>query len=430
MTGPSDKRRPVKGSREPFSQPQSGSKPERVRGSDPVPADTGGKSKHRRFRGQNSNRGPLGRGCSEIKPSARKNRHPVYAALDLGTNNCRLLVARPSRRGFMVVDAFSRIIRLGEGVSTTGRLSEAAMQRTIEALQVCSKKMQRRSVRRSRLIATQACRVAENAEEFIDRVRCQTGLDLEIINQETEARLAVSGCASLLEADSSGALVFDIGGGSSELIWLDLRGQKKAARSTLKDRLAAQSAISCWTSLPIGVVTIAEKFGGHDVTPEIFEQMVTYVMDMLKSFEEKNKIVEQLAHGRAYLLGTSGTVTTLAGIYLGLPFYDRRKVDGCWLSSVDVRDVSRVLVKMSYEKRAAQPCIGSERADLVLGGCAILEAIMRTWPCDRLRVADRGLREGILATLMAEDSIVTARPRQNRHQNNGSLNGGNDGKRF
>ena len=328
----------------------------------------------------------------------------------------------------MVVDAFSRIIRLGEGVSMTGRLSEAAMQRTIEALQVCSKKMQRRSVRRSRLIATQACRVAENADEFIDRVRSQTGLDLEIINQETEARLAVSGCASLLEADSTGALVFDIGGGSSELIWLDLRGQKKAARSSLKDRLAAQSAISCWTSLPIGVVTIAEKFGGHDVTPEIFEQMVAYVMDMLKGFEKKNNIVKQLAHGRAYLLGTSGTVTTLAGIYLGLPFYDRRKVDGCWLSSVDVRDVSRVLVKMNYEKRAAQPCIGSERADLVLGGCAILEAIMRMWPCDRLRVADRGLREGILATLMAEDSVVGARPHDNRHRN-GSLNGGNGGKR-
>ncbi len=421
--------RPVNGDRTPFSQPQSGTGPDEERGGGPVPAETGGKSKHRRFRGKNSNRGPLRRGCSEIKPPARKNRYPVYAALDLGTNNCRLLVARPSRRGFMVVDAFSRIIRLGEGVSTTGRLSEAAMQRTIDALQVCSKKMQRRSVRRSRLIATQACRIADNADEFIDRVRCQTGLDLEIINQETEARLAVSGCASLLEADSTGALVFDIGGGSSELIWLDLRGQKKASRNSLRDRLAAQSAISCWTSLPVGVVTIAEKFGGHDVTPEIFEQMVAYVMDMLKGFEQKNNIVEQLADGRAYLLGTSGTVTTLAGIYLGLSFYDRRKVDGCWLSSVDVRDVSRVLVKMSYEKRAAQPCIGSERADLVLGGCAILEAIMRMWPCDRLRVADRGLREGILATLMAEDSLVSAKPRQNRHQNV-SRHGGNDGKRF
>lgn len=358
-------------------------------------------------------RGSRVRRNGEQKPS-RKNQHPVYAALDLGTNNCRLLVARPSRRGFLVIDAFSRIIRLGEGVSASGRLSEEAMQRTIDALQVCSRKMQRRSVKRSRLIATQACRIADNADEFIERVRCQTGLDLEIINQETEARLAVSGCSSLLESDSTGALVFDIGGGSSELIWLDLRGQEKVSRSSLKDRLAAQSSISCWTSLPVGVVTISEKFGGHHVTPQIFEDMVIYVMDLLSEFEKKNQIAEQLARGGAYLLGTSGTVTTLAGIYLGLPFYDRRKVDGCWLKAVDVRDVSRVLVKMSYEKRAAQPCIGAERADLVLGGCAILEAIMRTWPCDRLRVADRGLREGILATMMAEDNVSHSRQRQNR----------------
>ena len=343
-------------------------------------------------------------GEPSAKPS-RRNEAPVYAALDLGTNNCRLLVARPSRRGFLVVDAFSRIIRLGEGVSKSGRLSETAMQRTIDALRVCARKMQRRGVRRSRLIATQACRVAENADEFIDRAHNQTGLEIEIINQETEARLAVSGCASLLEAGSTGALVFDIGGGSSELIWLDLRGQNKLRRNTLKDRLAAQASISCWTSLPVGVVTIAEKYGGHDVTPDIFEEMVAYVMDLLADFERENNIAEQLCSGNAYLLGTSGTVTTLAGIYLGLPYYDRNKVDGCWLKVEDVRDVSRVLVHMNYEKRAAQPCIGAERADLVLGGCAILEAMMRMWPCHRLRVADRGLREGILATLMAEDNL-------------------------
>ena len=419
MTGPTDKGRPVIERGAVGEQSQPASQEDLVANDKPAPDKTGNKSKRRRSRGTTNGRGPqkgaqrgsgTWRGLDQ-KPS-RKTTHPVYAALDLGTNNCRLLVARPSRRGFLVVDAFSRIIRLGEGVSCSGRLSEAAMERTIEALQVCSRKMQRRSVRRSRLIATQACRIADNADEFIDRVRLKTGLELEIINQETEARLAVSGCASLLEPESTGALVFDIGGGSTELIWLDLRGQEKVNRHSLKDRLAAQSNISCWTSLPIGVVTIAEKFGGHDVTPEIFEEMVVYVVGLLSEFEKKNKIAEQLDYGKAYLLGTSGTVTTLAGIYLGLPFYDRRKVDGCWLSSVDVRDVSRVLVKMSYEKRAAQPCIGSDRADLVLGGCAILEAIMRMWPCERLRVADRGLREGILATLMAEDNVLQTRQRQ------------------
>ncbi len=370
----------------------------------------GGKSQRAAACAPNGNGG----GRSGDARRHRADSHPVYAALDLGTNNCRLLVARPSRRGFLVIDAFSRIIRLGEGVSATGRLSEAAMQRTIDALLVCSRKMQRQSVRRSRLIATQACRIADNADEFIERVRAKTGLDLEIINQETEARLAVSGCASLLDHDTSGALVFDIGGGSSELIWLDLRGRETVSRNSLKERLAAQSSIRCWTSLPVGVVTIAEKFGGHDVTPEIFEEMVSYVMGLLAEFERENNIAEQLSRKGAYLLGTSGTVTTLAGIYLGLPYYDRRKVDGCWLKAVDVRDVSRVLVNMSYDKRAAQPCIGTERADLVLGGCAILEAIMRMWPSDRLRVADRGLREGILASLMAEDNHTPPRSRRSR----------------
>ena len=415
MTGPTDEGRPVKRHRGPSVQSRSASKAEDRGIGGAALAGTGGRhSKPRRDRAKNSKKSSLGRAGKGRHSPGRKTRRPVYAALDLGTNNCRLLVARPSRRGFKVVDAFSRIIRLGEGVATSGRLSEAAMQRTVEALRICSKKMQKRSVRRSRLIATQACRIAKNADEFIDRVRCQTGLELEIIDQQTEARLAVSGCASLLEPESTGALVFDIGGGSSELVWLDLRKHRISPRASLKDRISAQSCISCWTSLPVGVVTIAEKFGGHDVTPEIFEQMVEYVMGLLQSFEDKNNIAAQLAQGQAYLLGTSGTVTTLAGIYLGLPFYDRRKVDGCWLGSVDIRDVSRVLVKMDYEKRAAQPCIGHERADLVLGGCAILEAIMRMWPCDRLRVADRGLREGILATMMAEDDVLSNRQRGHR----------------
>jgi exopolyphosphatase/guanosine-5'-triphosphate,3'-diphosphate pyrophosphatase len=350
---------------------------------------------------------------SSAQSTERHGPTPVYAALDLGTNNCRLLVARPSRRGFRVIDAFSRIIRLGEGLSGAGRLSEKAMQRTIDALNICSRKMQRREVTRSRLIATQACRIASNSDEFIDRVRRHTGLRLEIIDQETEARLAVSGCASLLEDGSSGAMVFDIGGGSSELVWLDLRNHRRHGRGSIRDRLAAQKSIKCWTSLPVGVVTIAEKFGGHDVTPQLFEQMVAHVMRLLEPFEKENRIAAQLENGGAYLLGTSGTVTTLAGIYLGLPYYDRRKVDGCWLNIIDIRDVTRVLVNMSYERRAAQPCIGKERADLVLGGCAILEAMIRTWPCERLRVADRGLREGILATMMAEDNLPA--PRTGRH---------------
>lgn len=334
---------------------------------------------------------------------------PIYGALDLGTNNCRLLVARPSRRGFQVIDAFSKIIRLGEGVSRTGRLSEAAMLRTIEALKICSEKMARRGVARSRLIATEACRVAANAAEFIEVVRRDTGLQIEIISRETEAKLAVAGCASLIDRTCDYALVFDIGGGSSELIWLDLRRLRTGKRQTLTDRIRVQGAIAAWTSLPVGVVTLAEQFGGRHVDHHVFEQMVAHVVSRLEPFESRYRIARSIAGGRTHLLGTSGTVTTLAGIYLGLETYSRRKVDGCWLTEGEVRDVSGRLLTMSFDARSRQPCIGPDRADLVLGGCAILEAMLRLWPCERLRVADRGLREGILASLMAEDTAERRR---------------------
>jgi len=330
---------------------------------------------------------------------------PAYAALDLGTNNCRLLVARPSRRGFKVIDAFSRIIRLGEGVSATGRLSQSAVERTLDALKVCAAKMRRHRVARSGLIATEACRLASNAQEFLDRARAETGLEITIVSRETEAKLAVSGCASLIDYGCDFTLVFDIGGGSSELIWLDLGRRKHAWRHTLSARLEAQSCIIAWTSLPVGVVTLAERFGGRLVNRDIFQAMVAHVIDLLQPFEAEHRLRGWLDGGKTHLLGTSGTVTTVAGVHLGLPRYDRSRVDGCWLDIAEIRAVTSDLLDASYEERVAEPCIGKERADLVLAGCAILEAMLQMWPCERLRVADRGLREGILATLMAEDGV-------------------------
>jgi exopolyphosphatase/guanosine-5'-triphosphate,3'-diphosphate pyrophosphatase len=343
------------------------------------------------------------KGIEDTGALARPPTHSVYGALDLGTNNCRLLVAKPSRRGFVVVDAFSRIIRLGEGVLKSGRLSDAAMKRTVDALRVCADKMRRRGVTRSRLIATEACRVATNSAEFLDRVQNETGLKLEIVGRETEARLAVSGCASLLDRNCDWALVFDIGGGSSELIWLDLTRLGRQSRRTLHDRVGVQTCIAAWTSLPIGVVSLAERHGGREVTQQSYEAMVDDVMVALKGFESQHRFGERVAQSSAHFLGTSGTVTTISGIHLKLPHYERARVDGCWLTEQDVRTVSADLIAMSYAERVAQPCIGHERADLVLAGCAILEALLRVWPCQRLRVADRGLREGILTTLMAED---------------------------
>ncbi|MEZ5839374.1 MAG: Ppx/GppA family phosphatase [Hyphomicrobiales bacterium] len=333
----------------------------------------------------------------------------VYAALDLGTNNCRLLVAMPQERGFRVVDAFSRIIRLGEGVSQSGFLAEAAMDRAVEALKVCRAKMEQRQVERSRLIATEACRAAGNSDEFLARVASEAGLNLEIVDRETEARLAVAGCASLVDPNAESVILFDIGGGSSELVWLDF-----SERRFRSDRPLARH-IRAWTSLPIGVVGLSERHGGVHVTPETFEAMVADVRGLLAAFPNRGELAAMLGGGRVHMLGTSGTVTTLAGVHLGLERYDRRRVDGLWMNETDVAAMIGKLLSMSFEERVASPCIGAERADLVLAGCAILEAVRREWPCRRLRVADRGLREGILTELMAADGVW--RRRRNRRGN-------------
>ncbi len=316
----------------------------------------------------------------------------VYAALDLGTNNCRLLIASPAGDGFRVVDSFSRIIRLGEGISATGSISEAAIERAIAALSICSDKIRYRKAKRLRLIATEACRAAANAESFRARVAAETGIQLEVIDRQTEAMLAMIGCSPLLDARGRGAILFDIGGGSTELV----RIERDPAEQNAPPRIKA------WMSIPLGVVTLAEQFGGRDVTTEVYEQMIREVAQHVAPFAA--------AHGKdlqdMHMLGTSGTVTTLAGIHLNLSRYDRRRVDGVWMNGPDVSAVIQRLRGMSYQERASNNCISVERADLVLAGCAILDAIRDAFPLPRLRVADRGLREGMLVEMMREDGAL------------------------
>jgi exopolyphosphatase/guanosine-5'-triphosphate,3'-diphosphate pyrophosphatase len=323
----------------------------------------------------------------------------TYAALDLGTNNCRLLVARPTADGFRVVDAFSRIIRLGEGVSASGRISEAAFARAIEALSICRDKMHNRAVTRARLIATEACRAAENGEEFCACVAEKAGLELEIIDRETEATLAATGCTPLFDPQASGVILFDIGGGSSELVRLGQPGRVP--------RGPPLPQIVGWVSLPVGVVTLAERHGGVAVSREIYDAMIDEVAAHIDGFAAEHPANDL---GGFHMLGTSGTVTTIAGVYLDLKRYDRRRVDGCWLSDEQVSGVVEQLLAMSFDERVANPCIGAERADLVLAGCAILDAIRRAFPCARMRVADRGLREGMLVQMMREDGVWGAHP--------------------
>ncbi len=328
-------------------------------------------------------RSPHDRGASHV--SGRFDH--VYAALDLGTNNCRLLVARPTDVSFQVVDAFSRIVRLGERLAVTGELSAGAMDRAVEALRVCADKIRRRGVSRYRGVATQACRQARNGEIFLSRVRAETGLAFDIIEPVEEAKLALAGCAPLLDDDPPHALLFDIGGGSTEVTWL---AREAANGWSIVDSL----------SLGHGVVPLAERYGGDRVTRENYQAMIDEVVTVLRPFEARHDIARQIVAGRVQMLGTSGTVTTLAGVRMNLPRYQRALVDGSWLDLGEVEATSEHLMTLDWKGRAAHPCIGHERADLVVAGCAILAAILVLWPVKRLRVADRGLREGILLGLM------------------------------
>ena len=314
----------------------------------------------------------------------------AYAALDLGTNNCRLLIARAGGDDFTVVDAFSRVVRLGEGLTATGRMSDEAMDRAVEALSVCAEKLKKRNVVLARSVATEACRQAVNGAQFIERVKRETGIHLDIISPKEEARLAVMGCHALLEQGAGPALIFDIGGGSTELVLVSTTG--------------GVPEILDWVSVPWGVVSLTESERAEAETPEQLDAIYTSMRaKVMASFAEFAARLPEDGGDRR-LLGTSGTVTTLASVYLKLNSYDRRAVDGLHLPTAAMREISRELAGRTIDGRAEFPTIGHERADLVVAGCAILEAIFDIWPGERLGVADRGIREGILRALMASDA--------------------------
>ncbi len=330
-----------------------------------------------------------------------------YAAIDLGTNNCRLLIARPSGEHFVVVDAFSRVVRLGEGLAQTGRLSEAAMDRAVAALQICADKLKRRNVHLARSVATEACRRAENGADFIERVRTETGIRLDVISAREEARLAVLGCHILLEPGHGPAMIFDIGGGSTELVLIESGPGVPVIRD--------------WKSVPWGVVSLTEtcgaETGSRSERQARYAEMRRLVADSFAEFAARIAPVRERAPQLATLrlLGTSGTVTTLASLHLDLPQYDRRAVDGLIVPAQAMRRISEELSSMSIQERRELPCIGRERADLVVAGCAILETILDLWPADRLGVADRGIREGILRSLIgAGDAGERARAAMRR----------------
>ncbi|WP_394729774.1 Ppx/GppA phosphatase family protein [Altererythrobacter sp. GH1-8] len=361
-----------------------------------APKDNGGADRRK----QSDHASTRGKAAGEPRFTSLKNRNSLqsgprpnqaYAALDLGTNNCRLLIARPSGENFTVIDAFSRVVKLGENLAKTGQLSDAAMDRTLEALAVCSEKLRRRNVYLARSVATEACRRAANGAQFIERVRRETGIVLDIITAQEEARLAVLGCHILLEQGKGPAIIFDIGGGSTELVLLEGGGPIPR----IKD----------WLSVPWGVVSLTDtvpRTGSSDADRAArYAEMRRCVLDSFASF--KARIGDAALDPSIRLLGTSGTVTTLASLHLELPQYDRKAVDGLIVPSQAMRDISARLSTLSRDDRSALPCIGNDRSDLVVAGCAILESILDIWPARRLGVADRGIREGILRSLMATE---------------------------
>ncbi len=340
-------------------------------------------------------------------PGYHRHGRQAYAALDLGTNNCRLLIARPSGEDFTVIDAFSRVVRLGEGLALSGRLSDEAMDRALSALHVCAEKLRRRNVFLARSVATEACRRATNGEAFIERVRSETGIVLDIISAQEEARLAVLGCHVLLESGEGPALIFDIGGGSTELI---LVGPGDGPIPRILD----------WQSVPWGVVSLTDTVAGDGTQAVDEAARLALYGEMRRTVDESfapfaQRIAAASREEDIRLLGTSGTVTTLASLHLQLPHYDRRAVDGLIVPSDSMRTISTRLSRLSLDERGQVPCIGPDRAELVVAGCAILESILDLWPADRLGVADRGIREGILRSLMAAD-FSSPRPAARRPQ--------------
>ena len=337
------------------------------------------------------------------KGRSKASQSSTYAAIDLGTNNCRLLIAKDTGDSFRIIDSYSRVVRLGKGLAATGRLSDESMDAAVEAIGVCASRIKSKRVKRWRCVATEACRRATNGEEFLTRVKSETGISLEIISPRVESRLAVMGCLNLVDLTKDVALVIDIGGGSTELSWVDVR----KLRDDRTNHRLYRPPISAWASLPIGVVTLSELVPEIDDKTAWYNELRDVVRQKIKEQGCETRFSNLFQQGRGHIIGTSGTITSLAGIHLKLPYYQRAKVDGLWLRSLDAVSVARDMGSRTFEERAAEPCIGKDRASLLVAGCAITDVLCEMWPSKMIRVADRGLREGMLIGLMQKSQKHT-----------------------
>lgn len=325
-----------------------------------------------------------------------------YAAIDLGTNSCRLVIATPTPTSFRVLETFSKITCLGEGIIQDNELSKDAIRRTVAALKVCRGVINEYSpIVKQRFVATAACRRAKNCQEFVDLVKREADIQLEIISSKEEARLAVVGCVPLLNRRIKRALVFDIGGGSSEI---------SLARITQ----SGKTFIEGFVSLPYGVVTVSEAFPKQEMTDLAYNSIVERTQKILAEFDVRYGISEGIQKQEIQVIGTSGTVTVLGAVHLNLPRYNRSAVDGLSLSGADLAKVIQKIKNIGDEGRCHHPCIGPQKADLTIAGCAIIEALITFWNVSEITVADRGIREGILLDLMHHQALQKKQQRQCR----------------
>ena len=375
---------------------------------DTVSSGAGGEREHRSSIGTDHSRagtrGRRRRASAAHSPRVKAGAPPVFAAVDLGTNNCRLLIAKAAPRGMRVIDSYSEVVKLGEGLATTGRLSDTSMDAAVDALKVCAEKISRRGVTSWRCVATQACRQATNGEAFVQRVREDVGLRLDIISPRMEARLSVMGCVNLVDPRKQVALVVDIGGGSTELSWVDIG--KLGPRPTP----GRKPPISAWTSIPVGVATLSEMYPEREDRAAWYAAMKTKVRECLVEQGAHTRFTQVFQQGRGHIIGTSGTITSLAGVHLRLPHYQRRRVDGLWMPTDNAVALAREMASRDIVERAAVPSIGKDRAKLLVAGCAIIDVLCEIWPAKRIRVADRGLREGILLGLIHHPREAARRP--------------------
>ncbi len=329
--------------------------------------------------------------------------HPNYAAIDLGTNACRLVIATPTPTSFRIVETFSKITRLGEGIIQNNQLSRAAIKRTVTALKICAGVINEYApIASSRYVATAACRRATNFQEFLDAVKKETGLNMEIISSKEEARLAVVGCVPLLNRNIKRTLVFDIGGGSTEV-------------SLARISNSGNTFIEGLVSLPYGVVTISEAFPDKEMTSLAYDTIIERTHKLCQEFEDKYKLMDAIKNHEIQVIGTSGTVTVLGAVHLNLARYNRSAVDGIAMSHHDLMKAISKIKRLGEEGRRKHPCIGAQKSDLTMAGCAIIEALCSFWPISEITVADRGIREGILLDMMHKKPYKKRHKKRNKH---------------